>query len=93
MRTFLQERDWKHFNPYFTFFDFPWLPLDNNKAERAIKRVVIKRKKSFGCRSQEGADILSILYSVIFSLTESYPDENFFDLYKKVVDFDENGKI
>ena len=79
--------------PYFTFFMFPWLPLDNNKAERAIKKVVLKRKKSFGSRSQKGADVLSILYSVIFSLVETYPDENFFSLYKKVVEFDENGKI
>lgn len=78
---------------YFTFFDSPWLPLDNNKAERAIKRVVIKRKKSFGCRSQKGADVLSILYSVTFSLVETYPDENFFSLYKKVVEFDQNTEF
>ena len=78
---------------YFTFFKLPWLPLDNNKAERAIKRVVLKRKKSFGSRSQKGADVLSILYSVVFSLVETHPDTNFFDLYKKVVDFDENGEI
>lgn len=78
---------------YFTFFKYPWFSLDNNKAERAIKRVVIKRKKSFGCRSQKGADVLSILYSVIFSLVETYPDENFFTLYKKVVEFDENAEF
>lgn len=86
LRKTLKERK----DRYFTFFEFPWLPLDNNKAERAIKRVVIKRKKSFGCRSQEGANVLSILYSVIFSLVETYPEENFFSLYKKVVDFDES---
>lgn len=78
---------------YFTFFEFPWLPLDNNKAERAIKRVVLKRKKSFGCRSQKGANVLSILYSVMLSLTETYPDDNFFSLYEKAVDFDETGEI
>jgi len=78
---------------YFTFFEFPWFPLDNNKAERAIKKVVLKRKKSFGCRSQKGADVLSILYSVLFSLVETYPNENFFSLYKKVVDFDESGDL
>ena len=89
LKKTLQERKER----YFTFFEFPWLPLDNNKAERAIKRVVLKRKKSFGCRSQKGADVLSILYSVIFSLVESFPDENFFSLYKKIVDFDEKREI
>ena len=34
-----QERD-------FIFFDYPSLPLDNNKAERGIRKIVIKRKKS-----------------------------------------------
>jgi len=63
---------------YFTFFKRPQFKLDNNKAERAVKRVVLKRKKSFGCKSQKGANVLSILYSVIFTLVETYPDENFF---------------
>ncbi|MBT6921418.1 MAG: IS66 family transposase [Candidatus Pacebacteria bacterium] len=78
---------------YFTFLNFPWLPLDNNKAERAIKRVVLKRKKSFGCRSQKGADVLSVLYSSIFSVVETFPNENFFTLYEKILLFDEKGEI
>ena len=80
----------KNKEKYFTFFKFPYLSLDNNKGERAIRKVVLKRKKSFGCKSQKGADVLSILYSVIFSITETYPDENFFSLYKKIVNFDED---
>ncbi len=68
---------------YFTFFEFPCLPLDNNKAERAIRKIVLRRKKSFGCRSQKGADVLSILYSVLFSLMESNPNQNFFSLYRE----------
>ena len=79
----------KRKNRYFTFFEFPDLPLDNNKAERALRKVVLKRKKSFGCRSTRGANILSILYSVIFSLMESNPDENFFSLYKKIIEFED----
>jgi len=73
---------------YFTFFDFPQLPLDNNKAERALRKVVLKRKKSFGCQSQKGADVLSILYSVVFSLIENNPEKNFFTLYKQALDFE-----
>ena len=74
---------------YFTFFDFPHLPLDNNKAERAIRKVVLKRKKSFGCQSQKGANALSILYSVVFTLMESNPDQNFFHLYRQAIEFEE----
>ena len=74
---------------YFTFFDFPDLPLDNNKAERALRKIVIKRKKSFGCRSPKGADALSILYSVIFSLMASNPENNFFTLYNQAIEFED----
>ncbi len=84
IRKSLQERK----NRYFTFFDFPYLPLDNNKAERALRKVVIKRKKSFGCRSAKGANVLSILYSVVFSLLEANPDQNFFSLYKQAIEFE-----
>jgi transposase len=70
---------------YFTFFLFPYLPLDNNKAERALRKIVIKRKKSFGCRSQKGANVLSILCSVVFSLIESNPNQSFFTLYRRAI--------
>ncbi len=73
---------------YFTFFDFPYLPLDNNKAERALRKIVLKRKKSFGCQSARGANVLSILYSVVFSLLKSNPDENFFKLYREVTELE-----
>jgi len=84
IRKSLNER----MDKYFTFFKFPDLPLDNNKAERAIRKIVLKRKKSFNCRSQEGADTLSVLYSVVFSLMNSNPDENFFTLYNSAIDFE-----
>ena len=73
---------------YFTFFDFPDIPLDNNKAERSLRKVVLKRKKSFGCQSQKGANVLSILYSVVFSMMANNPNENFFILYEKMADFE-----
>ena len=79
----------KRKNDYFTFFDFPYLPLDNNKAERALRKIVIKRKKSFGCQSQNGADILSILYSVVFSMVKSNPGKNFFQLYGETIEYEE----
>ncbi len=78
----------KNKRKYFAFFLNPELPLDNNKAERAIRKVVLKRKKSFGCQSQKGADVLSILYSVVFSLSQENPDQNFFVLYAIAAEFE-----
>lgn len=70
---------------YFTFLRFQGIPLDNNKAERSLRRVVLKRKKSFGSRSQKGANVLSILYSVIFSIYWSNPSEEFFQKYQEAL--------
>jgi transposase len=72
---------------YFTFLEYPNLPLDNNKAERAIRKVVIRRKKTMGSKSPKGADTLSILYSVIFSLKENSPEKSFFELYDYAANF------
>lgn len=83
VRNRLKERK----DRYFTFIDNPELPLDNNKAERKIRKVVLKRKKSFGSRSQKGADTLSILYSAIFTMMEENPDKNFFTLYEEAAKF------
>lgn len=44
------------------------IPADNNKAERALRRLVIKRKKSFGVKTMKGARTLEVLLSVCQSL-------------------------
>lgn len=59
---------------YFTFLDHPGIPIDNNKAERALRHLVIKRKISFGSKTQRGAETTSILASVILSLKWNNPD-------------------
>lgn len=84
IRQSLRERAEK----YFTFLDLPQLPLDNNKAERALRKIVLKRKKSFGSKSQKGANVLSILYSVIFSLLATNPEKSFFELYREAVEIE-----
>ncbi len=43
------------------------IPPDNNKAERHLRKLVIKRKKSFGCKTKDGAKALSVLLSVCWS--------------------------
>jgi transposase len=44
------------------------VPPDNNKAERALRKLVLKRKKSFGVKTAKGARTMEVLYSVVQSL-------------------------
>jgi len=44
------------------------IPADNNKAERALRKLVIKRKKSFGVKTMKGARTMEVLLSVCYSL-------------------------
>lgn len=49
-------------------------PADNNKAERSLRKLVIKRKKSFGAKTLKGAKTNEILLSVCQSLYNKSPD-------------------
>ncbi|MBI1974998.1 MAG: IS66 family transposase [Parcubacteria group bacterium] len=73
----------KNKEKYFTFLRHPGIPLDNNKAERALRHLVIKRRTSFGSKTQRGAETTSILASVILSLKWNDP-ENWFPKYLKL---------
>jgi len=70
----------KNKEKYFTFLKYPGIPIDNNKAERALRHLVIKRKISFGSKTQRGAETTSILASIILSLKWNDP-ENWFQKY------------
>lgn len=48
----------------FSFVRYEGVNPDNNMAERAVRRTVIKRKTSFGTRSQKGSETSSILGSL-----------------------------
>lgn len=69
---------------YFVCIINPNIPPDNNKAERSLRHLVIKRKKSFGSKTQKGADIMSVLYSVVMSLWNR-GKENFFENYQRAL--------
>lgn len=43
------------------------IPADNNRAERDIKQLVIKRRKSLGSKTIKGARTLEVLLSVCLS--------------------------
>lgn len=68
---------------YFTCLLHKDVPADNNKAERALRHLVLKRKVSFGSKTQKGADRLSILLSVLLS-TWNKSTNNFFKDYAEV---------
>lgn len=59
---------------YLAFLAHPGVPVDNNKAERALRHLVLKRKVSFGSKTQRGAETTSILVSVIMSLKWNDPN-------------------
>lgn len=46
----------------------PNVPPDNNKAERRIRQLVMKRERSVSLKSQKGAHIMEVLLSVCWSL-------------------------
>jgi hypothetical protein len=60
------------------------IPADNNRAERDIRKLVIKRKKSLGVKTPKGARTLEVLLSVCWSLYNRDRD-NFFPNYRGLI--------
>lgn len=60
------------------------IPADNNRAERDIRKLVIKRKKSLGVKTLKGARTLEVLLSVCWSLYNRDRD-NFFPSFYGLV--------
>lgn len=76
---------------YFTCLLQPGIPADNNKAERGLRHIVLKRKISYGSKSQKGADTMSILCSTLLSAWWNKPKnpkglpQNFFAAYDQML--------
>ena len=47
------------------FVDDPYVPLDNNASERALRGLVLGRKNHYGSRSKRGAEVAAIFYTVL----------------------------
>lgn len=60
----LAARGIKFLSELFTFIRYEGVNSDNNMAERAVRKTVIKRKISFGTRSARGSETRSILGSL-----------------------------
>lgn len=69
---------------YFTCLLEPGIPADNNKAERGLRHIVLKRKISYGSKSQKGAETMAILCSTLLSAWWNKPD-NFFVAYNQML--------
>jgi transposase len=54
-----------HWSGLTRFLEDAAVPLDNNPAERALRAVVVGRKNHYGSRSQRGADVSALFYSLI----------------------------
>lgn len=52
---------------YFTCIDVEAIPMDNNQAERRLRHLVLKRKISFGSKTEKGALIMEKLFSVVLT--------------------------
>jgi len=69
---------------YFVCLEVEGISMDNNKAERGLRPLVIKRKISFGSKTDKGAKNLGILFSVVMSLWWKRPP-NFFSAYANLL--------
>ena len=79
----IKERLVKQKECYFTCITEPNIPPDNNKAERALRHLVLKRKNCYGSKTEKGARVSSILYSVL--LSHWWKDkQNFFKNFEKL---------
>jgi len=82
LKTTMRER----VNGYLACILLPDIPLTNNKAEQALRPLVIKRKLSFGSKSPKGADAMSILLSVCFTTWWQCKETqtNFYQAYRQI---------
>lgn len=65
---------------YLLCIRMPGVPMTNNKAERSVRHLVIKRLLSFGSRSQKGAQAMETILSVCLTLWWSKPEDYFGEL-------------
>lgn len=75
----------KYIEKYFVCILIPWIPADNNKAERGVRHLVLKRRTSHWSITTESAKFMSINYSVLLSLYWK-SHRNFFEKYKRIRD-------
>lgn len=81
LKTFLREYE----DALFTCLLVDGVPPTNNRAERDLRPLVCKRKKSFGSKTEKGAKALEVVLSVCRSLWKKDPARFFPALAKLTV--------
>ncbi len=61
----------KHWDGLMGFCRYPGAPLDNNVVERILKDVILVRKNAYFFKNSHGADVGSLLMSMIKTATQS----------------------
>ncbi len=79
LKAFLREYE----HALFTCLTHKGIPSTNNRAERDLRKLVLKRKKSFGCKTEKGAKALEVVLSVCWSLWNQ-SSERFFPALAKL---------
>jgi transposase len=62
------------------------VPAHNNRAERDLRPTVIARKVSFGSSSDAGAEMRSILMSVLHTLNKRRAEQSLESVFKGILD-------
>jgi transposase len=60
-----------HWEPLTGFLRIPGAPLDNNVSEQSLKLPILNRKNSYFFKTQNGADVGSVLMSLIKTAIEA----------------------
>jgi hypothetical protein len=60
-----------HWKKLTGFLRIPGSPIDNNKAERALKTPILNRKNAYYFKTLSGAAVASVLMSLIRTCTEA----------------------
>ncbi|MEM7174663.1 MAG: transposase [Chlamydiota bacterium] len=58
----------RHWEGLTTFVKHPHVPMDNNSAERELRKGVIGRKNYYGSGSKKSAEFKAIAFSIIQTL-------------------------
>jgi transposase len=58
----------RHWSGLLLFVDHPWVPMDNNTAEREQRGPVVGRKNYYGSGSLESGELTATLFSVFHTL-------------------------
>lgn len=56
--------------------DYPMIGLDNNPAERALRRPVVTRKNAYGSRNEATAGLAAIIWTVTVTATATMAGSN-----------------